>query len=58
MDTHIADIQKLYDQSDESERIGIKKDIRALVDTLEGPRGSIFSSFNAVRKDPRGLRAI
>lgn len=52
MDSHIANIKKLYDQSDEGERIGIKKDIRALVNTLEGPLGGILGSFNTVRKYP------
>ncbi|ETN42851.1 uncharacterized protein HMPREF1541_02009 [Cyphellophora europaea CBS 101466] len=47
MDAQIAEIKKLYDQSDESGRIAIKESLHDLVNSLEGPRGTMYQTFNA-----------
>jgi hypothetical protein len=49
MEAHVSSIKQLYEQADESDRTGIKNDVRMLLDALDGPRNVVVSRYNTVR---------
>jgi hypothetical protein len=50
LETHIVEIQKLYDESDKAARVKIKKDSQTSFSNLEDSKKPIWKSFNAVRR--------